>query len=105
MNENMLIVPVVYQGGVFIPEQDVSFLAEGARLVLPVPPPPDEWDELLDEMVAYEAVNKAEDIPDALDWMGGRWIGMSSEEARQVIDVERLLGWGFAPNPSSVLLL
>lgn len=105
MNENTLTVPVVYQGGVFIPEQDVSFLAEGARLALPVPPPPDEWDDLLDELVAHEAADKADDLPDALDWMGGRRIGMSSEDVSQVIDVERLLGWGFSPSLSSVLLL
>jgi len=105
MNENTLTVPVVYQGGVFIPEQDVSFLAEGVRLVLPVPPPPDEWDELLDELVAHESASQTADLPDVLDWMGGRRIGMLSEDASQVIDIERLLGWGFSLNPSSVLLL
>ena len=65
----------------------------------------DEWDDLLDELVAHEAADKADDLPDALDWMGGRRIGMSSEDVSQVIDVERLLGWGFSPSLSSVLLL
>ena len=72
MDENATMVSVVYQGGVFIPEQDVSFLHEGARLDLAVPAPPDEWDELLDELVAQAAASASSTMPDGLDWMSGR---------------------------------
>lgn len=105
MNENATMVSVVYQGGVFIPEQDVSFLDEGARLDLPIPAPPDEWDEMLDELVAQAAADASSDTPDGLEWMGGRWVGQSTEDASRVIDIEQLLRWGYSPSRSSVLLL
>ncbi len=103
MDESAMMVSVVYQGGVFIPEQDVSFLEEGARLDLAVPAPPDEWDELLEELVALAAASASSTMPDGLDWMAGR--SLSSEEASRVIDVEQLLGWGYAPSRSGSLLL
>lgn len=104
MDENIVVVPVVYQGGVFIPEQDVSFLREGTRLDLHVPAPPDEWDELLEELVAQAAATRASGLPEALEWMGGRPAGFPAEDASRVIDVERLLGWSDAPISSALLL-
>ncbi|MEZ4767287.1 MAG: hypothetical protein R2844_02545 [Caldilineales bacterium] len=105
MDENTLTVSVVYQGGVFVPEQDVSFLDEGARLDLHVPAPPDEWDQLLEELVAQEAAVRAIGLPEPLDWMGGGVAGFPGEDANRVIDVDRLLGWSDSAQRGSALLL
>lgn len=105
MDENTVSVPVVYQGGVFVPEQDVSFLEEGTRLELRVPPPPDEWDELLDELVAQVAATRSAGVPEALEWMGSRGVNASPDDAGKVIDFERLLGWSDSSNRSGALLL
>ena len=105
MEENTVMVPVVYQGGVFVPEKDVSFLDEGTRLDLAVPAPPDEWDELLDELLSQAAAVKAAGVPEALDWMSGRWASFPLDEAGKVIDIDRLLGWSDSANRSSALLL
>ena len=105
MDENTLTVPVVYQGGVFVPEQDVSFLDEGTRLDLHVPAPPDEWDELLEELVSQAAAVKAAGVPEALDWMSNRWTSFPLDESGKVIDVDRLLGWSDSANRGNALLL
>ena len=105
MDENTLTVPVVYQGGVFVPEQDISFLYEGTRLDLHVPAPPDEWDELLEELVSQAAAVKAAGVPEALDWMSGRWTSFPLDESGKVIDVDRLLGWSDSANRGNALLL
>lgn len=105
MDENTVAVPVVYQGGVFVPEQDVSFLEEGTRLELRVPAPPDEWDELLEELVAQVAATRAAGLPEALDWMGGRGVSILPDDAGKIIEVDRLLGWSNSSSHGSALLL
>jgi hypothetical protein len=110
LEDNTITVPVVYQGGVFVPEQDVSFLAEGSRFDLIVPAPPDEWDRLLDELLAEAAFVQAAGLPEALDWMvgpetGGRWVRPLSDDASKLIDVERLLRWSHSQDRGRTLLL
>ncbi len=53
MTDNKATIAVVYQDGVFVPQADVSHLADGTSIDIDVPAP-DEWDLLLDEITAED---------------------------------------------------
>lgn len=53
MSETTATIPVVFHDGVFIPQADVSHLAEGISINIAVPAP-DEWDLLLEAITAQD---------------------------------------------------
>lgn len=104
MAETTTIISAVYQGGVFVPQADVSHLAEGTSVDIEIPAP-DEWDQLLDAIAAeveYDATQDAE----TLELTRGRWGNLEPDTARWITDSEDWLVWDLAEvrEPSSVLL-
>ncbi len=90
MTESTAIIPVVYQDGVFVPQADVSHLAEGTSIDITIPAP-DEWDLLLEEITS-EADDETAELTrgrwDALD-AGRRALG---HRKRRMAGVEPFRG-------------
>lgn len=82
-----ITVTAVYYGGVFVPQADLSYLSDGTSVELQVPAP-DEWDRLLEDIVAEEEADQA-----TLHWTQSRWGDLSPDVARLVVDSNDLLVW------------
>lgn len=82
-----MIITAVYYGGVFVPQADLSHLPDGTSVELQVPAP-DEWDRLLEAIVAEEEADQA-----TLQWTQSRWGDLSPDVARLVVDSDDLLVW------------
>ncbi|MFZ2488530.1 MAG: hypothetical protein WAZ19_10440 [Anaerolineae bacterium] len=94
---DQLTIGVLYQDGVFVPQADVSHLAEGINLDIQVPAP-DEWDLLL------EPLNAEPDETEELT--RGRWDGMGIDLHRWVIESDEWLVWNLAEarEPAGILI-
>jgi predicted DNA-binding antitoxin AbrB/MazE fold protein len=97
MNDNKTTIVAVYQDGVFVPQADVSHLAEGSSIAIDVPAP-DEWDLLLD------AINAESDL--AQELTKGRWDDLGSDAESWVIDSDEWLVWNLAEarEPAGILI-
>jgi hypothetical protein len=84
MADNKATIAVVLQDGVFIPQADVSHLADGTSIDIDVPTP-DDWDLLL------EAINAEDDLTQEL--IRGCWDDLGSDAERWVIDSDEWLVW------------
>ena len=88
MTESTAIIPVVYQDGVFVPQADVSHLAEGTSIDITIPAP-DEWDLLLEEITS-----EADD--ETAELTRGRWDALDPDAERWVIESEEWLVWNLS---------
>lgn len=97
MSENTAIIPVVYHDGVFVPQADVSHLADGTSIDITIPAP-DEWDLLLEEITS-EADETAE-------LTRSRWDALDADTERWVIRGDDWLVWTFseASEPAGILI-
>ncbi len=97
MNDNKTTIVAVYQDGVFVPQADVSHLADGTSIDIEVPTP-DEWDLLLD------AINAEDDL--ARELTKGRWDALGSDAEGWVIDSDEWLVWNLAEarEPAGILI-
>lgn len=104
MAETTAIISVVYQDGVFVPQADVSHLAEGTSIDIEIPAP-DEWDLLLEAITAEAGSAAAEDL-ETLDLTRGRWGELEPDTVNWIIDSDDWLVWNLEEvrEPSSVLL-
>jgi predicted DNA-binding antitoxin AbrB/MazE fold protein len=88
MSENTAIIPVVYHDGVFVPQADVSHLAEGTSIDIAIPAP-DEWDLLLEEITS-----EADD--ETAELTRSRWDNLDANTERWVIDSDDWLVWNLS---------
>jgi hypothetical protein len=97
MADTKATIAVVLHDGVFIPQADVSHLAEGTSIDIDVPAP-DEWDLLLD------AINADDDF--AHELTRGRWDDLGTDAERWVIDSDEWLVWNLAEarEPAGILI-
>ncbi len=99
----LMTISVVHRTGVFVPQADVTHLAEGLALPMQIPAP-DEWDRLLEEMVAAEQAEQ--EAHEALPWTRSRWDELSPDLAIMLVGQEAWLGWNMpAERETSSLLL
>jgi predicted DNA-binding antitoxin AbrB/MazE fold protein len=98
MSDNKATIEVVYRDGVFVPQADVSHLADGTSIDIHVPAP-DEWDLLLEAIAA-------EDDDATLALTRGRWDDLGSDTERWVIDSDEWLVWNLAEarEPAGILI-
>ena len=98
MTENKATIAVVLQDGVFVPQADVSHLADGTSIDIDVPAP-DEWDLLFEALAAED-----DDVTLALT--RGRWDDLGSDAERWVIDSDEWLVWNLAEarEPAGILI-
>jgi predicted DNA-binding antitoxin AbrB/MazE fold protein len=98
MSDHTAIIPVVYQDGVFVPQADVSHLAEGLSIDIAIPAP-DEWDLLLEEITS-----EADDETAALT--KSRWDSLDADAERWVIASDDWLVWNLseAREPAGILI-
>lgn len=97
MSDHTAIIPVVYQDGVFVPQADVSHLADGTSIDITIPAP-DEWDLLLEEITS-EADETAE-------LTRGRWDSLDADAERWVLASDNWLLWNLseANEPDGILI-
>lgn len=99
----LMMISVVHRTGVFVPQADVTHLPEGMELSMQIPAP-DEWDRLLEEIVAAEEAEQA--AQETLPWTRSRWDELSPDIAVMLVEPEAWLGWkGPAEREVSSLLL
>ena len=98
MTDNKATIAVVYQDGVFVPQADVSHLADGISIDIDVPAP-DEWDLLLEAITA-------EDDDATRELTRGRWDDLGSDAESWVIDSDEWLVWNLAEarEPAGILI-
>lgn len=87
----LMTISVVHRTGVFVPQADVTHLPEGLELSMQVPAP-DEWDRLLEEIVAAEQAEL--EAQETLPWTRSRWDELSPDLAIMLVEPEALLRWG-----------
>lgn len=97
MTDNKATIEVVYQDGVFVPQADVSHLADGTSIDIDVPAP-DEWDLLFEEIAAEDDATR--------ELTRGRWDDLGSDVERWVIDSDEWLVWNLteAREPAGILI-
>ncbi|HRI57185.1 MAG: hypothetical protein IAE85_08095 [Anaerolinea sp.] len=97
MSDTKATIAVVLQDGVFVPQADVSHLANGTSIDINVPAP-DEWDLLL------EQINAEEDA--TLELTRGRWNDLGPDAESWVLDSDEWLVWNLAEarEPAGILI-
>ena len=97
MADTKATIAVVLQDGVFVPQADVSHLADGTSIDIDVPAP-DEWDLLLEQIAAEDDTTQA--------LTRGRWDDLGSDVERWVIESDDWLVWNLAEarEPAGILI-
>ena len=99
----LMMISVVHRTGVFVPQADVTHLPEGMELSMQIPAP-DEWDRLLEEIVAAEQAEL--EAQETLPWTRSRWDELSPDIAVMLVEPEAWLRWdGPAEREVTSLLL
>jgi hypothetical protein len=86
----LMTISVVHRTGVFVPQADVTHLPEGIELSMQVPAP-DEWDRLLEEIVAAQQAEL--EAQETLPWTRSRWDELSPDIAVMLAEPEAWLSW------------